>query len=1069
MFVADLHIHSKYSRATSRDLDVEHLYVWAQKKGIDLVGTGDVTHPAWVSELKAALVPDGSGLYQVRPDLARSLDPQVPAACRRPVRFVLQCEVSSIYKFGDRVRKVHNVLLFPDFDAVDRFDLKLSNLGNLESDGRPILGLDSRDVLEIALTASPDAICIPAHIWTPWFSVLGSKSGFDSLADCYRDLLPHIHAVETGLSSDPPMNWRVSSLDPFYLVSCSDAHSPDKLAREATIFDCAPSYWAILRELRAGKGVAGTIEFFPEEGKYHVDGHRKCNTRLEPEETRRLNGLCPACGKPVTVGVLNRVNELADRPAGTRGKRARNFYSLVGLDQVIAECQGTSGRGGKGVLRTYEQMLSDLGPELAILLDRPLDAFDPYGSLVRTAVQRVREGTVHLEPGFDGEFGVVRVFAPEERKASRPAALFPARGGAPAVPAGRAPLAASEPEPDGTHPAAPEPEPDGTHPAAPEPEPDGTRHAAPEPEPEVPRLLTPEQEAVVTAPAGRRVVVAGPGSGKTRTLIHRVARLLEQGAAPESVVVLTFTRKAAEEIRTRLSHKVGQALAGRIFAGTFHSYALELANRKRAREGLPRLAVCSAADRKVIEGRAQQETGERPGSPRHEAACRNLISRHGLVELDEIVSLGTAAIPESGREVPAPGFLLVDEFQDIDEAQYRFVERLAAHTHDVTVIGDPNQSIYGFRGASPAFFDRFVDGFGGQRCTLGANHRSVPQIQALSGMLMGLRPWDPALGDRASDIVLSEQPTERAEAEHVAHTVERLVGGTASFSFNSDRVESGEEAGFSFGDIAVLTRTAGMADHVTDALLRLGVPVLRHAVSPAGFQEALDLLEAGCRVAANPDDDLARLRVEEWARGVRKEVGEFSVTRLLVQLKTLGRSAPDAGRLAALLLPDRSEPETRVISESLRTALPALFETSAARTRGACSWGDMAFLLATLREEETTRAGVQRVSVLTMHASKGLEFDVVFLCGLEEGLLPYTVSGTPADPEEERRLLYVAMTRARKRLYLSWARTRSVFGRRCDQSPSRFLASISQRLSVLRREPPKPKQTRGKVVQPKLL
>ena len=292
-FHADLHVHSKYSRATSRDLDLEHLAAWAGRKGIGVVATGDFTHPAWCAELKQKLVPAEPGLYRLRDDIEQAVAQTLPPACRTPVRFMLEVEISTIYKKGDRTRKIHHLIYAPDFETVDRMSARLARIGNIASDGRPILGLDSRDLLEIALEAGPHAYLVPAHIWTPWFAALGSQSGFDSIVDCYGDLADRIFAVETGLSSDPAMNWRVSFLDRYRLTSSSDAHSPGKLGREATLFECEPDYFAIKHALESGHGYVGTVEFFPEEGKYHLDGHRKCEVRLSPKETLARGGLCP--------------------------------------------------------------------------------------------------------------------------------------------------------------------------------------------------------------------------------------------------------------------------------------------------------------------------------------------------------------------------------------------------------------------------------------------------------------------------------------------------------------------------------------------------------------------------------------------------------------------------------------------------------------------------------------------------------------------------------------------------------------------------------------------------------
>src|SRR5215470_11299683 len=415
-FHADLHVHSKYSRATSRDLDLEHLAHWAARKGIGVVATGDFTHPAWCAELKDKLVPAEPGLFRLRDDIAAGVAATLPAACRRPVRFMLEVEISTIYKKGDKTRKVHHLIYAPDFATVDRINGRLARIGNIASDGRPILGLDSRDLLEIALESDPGAYFIPAHIWTPWFASLGSQSGFDSIAECYGDLAPNIFAVETGLSSDPAMNWRVSFLDRFRLVSNSDAHSPGKLGREATAFDCELDYFAIRRALETGDGYAGTVEFFPEEGKYHLDGHRKCNMRLTPRGTIAAGGRCPACGEPVTIGVEHRVGVLADRhedgitPPATAGAVA----NLVPLPEVLSEIVA-SGPSSKAVERSYDRVIGTLGPELFVLQEAPVeDVARAASPLLAEALTRLRRGEVIREAGYDGEYGVIRLFEARE-------------------------------------------------------------------------------------------------------------------------------------------------------------------------------------------------------------------------------------------------------------------------------------------------------------------------------------------------------------------------------------------------------------------------------------------------------------------------------------------------------------------------------------------------------------------------------------------------------------------------------------------------------------------------------
>jgi DNA helicase-2/ATP-dependent DNA helicase PcrA len=418
-FYADLHIHSHYSRATSKDLDLEHLWMWAQIKGIQLVGTGDFVHPKWLKEIKEKVEPAEEGFFKLKPEYAKKVEKEVPISCRAEMRFMLSVEISNIYKRHDKVRKVHNLIYVPDFKAADQLQARLEQIGNIRSDGRPILGLDSHDLLEITLETDPKSYLIPAHIWTPWFSALGSKGGFDTMEDCFGELTKHIFAVETGLSSDPVMNWRLKQLDPFILVSNSDAHSPGKLAREATVYDTEFSYSGIYRALSdpKDKGLAGTIEFFPEEGKYHYDGHRMCKTRMHPKETIANQGLCPVCKKGVTVGVMARVEELADRPEGEKSPRARSYYNLISLAEIIGQAKGNAA-GSKGVQQIYWQLISKLGNELFILQQASVGEIARYSSnLVAEGVRRMREGKVDIAAGYDGDFGKIHLFSDQEREA----------------------------------------------------------------------------------------------------------------------------------------------------------------------------------------------------------------------------------------------------------------------------------------------------------------------------------------------------------------------------------------------------------------------------------------------------------------------------------------------------------------------------------------------------------------------------------------------------------------------------------------------------------------------------
>ncbi|MGH2452294.1 MAG: endonuclease Q family protein [bacterium] len=406
--IADLHLHSKYSRATSREMDVENLARWCKIKGISLVGTGDFTHPVWFRELRAKLKPNGRGLFTYD-----------------GMHFLLTVEVSNIYPQGGRLRKIHNLILAPSFEVVERINAVLGRFGNLMADGRPTLSLPSDKLVEYIVELSPDCLVIPAHAWTPWFSLYGSNSGFDALEDCFRDQTRHITAVETGLSSDPPMNWRLSELDQVMLMSNSDAHSPAKLGREANVFEMDSDYAELVRILRERdtSRFLYTLEFFPEEGKYHFDGHRNCNRRLSPKETKAYGGICPVCRRPLTVGVMHRVEALADREEGYVPEGAVPYRNLIPLEEIIAEAKG-AGVGTGGVREEYFRLCKEFGGEFNVLLDTPLnDLAGTASPRVVEGLRRAREGQVVIKPGYDGVFGEIHIFEGSAAPASEGEAL----------------------------------------------------------------------------------------------------------------------------------------------------------------------------------------------------------------------------------------------------------------------------------------------------------------------------------------------------------------------------------------------------------------------------------------------------------------------------------------------------------------------------------------------------------------------------------------------------------------------------------------------------------------------
>lgn len=429
-FVADFHIHSKYSRATSPLMDLENLDKWAKIKGIKVLGTGDFTHPEWLKNLEEKLEPAEAGLFCARGASALGGKPK-----DSDTRFLLTSEISCIYSKNTsagsgqdkKVRKIHILIFAPSFEIVEKINTQLAKIGNLKADGRPILGLDAKELAKIVLNASENCMVIPAHAWTPWFAIFGSKSGFNSIEECFEEYSKYIYAVETGLSADPKMFWKISKLDKITLISNSDAHSPHKIGREANVFDIEISYQGIFDAIKSKdpKKFLYTIEFFPEEGKYHYDGHRACDLSLSPQESKKYNNICPRCAKPLTIGVLNRVEELADRPEDFKPENAIPFKSLIPLQEIIAESIGKP-TISKEVVKQYNSLTANLGSEFKILLEAEREKIEK-ASLPEIAegIIRVREGKVYIEPGYDGVYGKIKIFSKSnDKKLSSQKTLF---------------------------------------------------------------------------------------------------------------------------------------------------------------------------------------------------------------------------------------------------------------------------------------------------------------------------------------------------------------------------------------------------------------------------------------------------------------------------------------------------------------------------------------------------------------------------------------------------------------------------------------------------------------------
>ncbi|AJE04455.1 UvrD-helicase domain-containing protein [Geobacter pickeringii] len=1056
-YIADLHVHSPFSRATSRECDPAGLAAWARVKGIQVVGTGDFTHPGWLARLKELFVPVEPGFFRLRDENVPSPLPGLPAA-PAPVRFMLSAEISCIYKRHGAVRKVHNLLYVPDLAAAERVSVRLAGIGNIESDGRPILGLDSRNLLEILLEAAPEGFLVPAHIWTPWFSLFGSKSGFDAVEECFGDLTPHVFALETGLSSDPEMNRMISALDRFTLISNSDCHSPGRLGREANLLATGFDFFSLrdaLKENRRDR-FRGTVEFFPEEGKYHLDGHRACGVCLEPSETRHLSGRCPVCGRPLTVGVLHRVLELADRDRPLFPEDAPEVFSMVPLPEVLGEILDV-GPASKEVARQYARLVARFGSEFAILLHASGEELAEASPLLAEAIGRIRAGRVIRHGGYDGEYGTIRVF--EEGEVARLAGqggLFgddTPRRGRKKAPAPRVPLPARQ-----------------------------EKGAAPA----VPAGPNPEQAEAIGCTDRQMLVAAGPGTGKTFTLVARLAALLERpDTVPERVWAITFTNRAAVEVRERLVRAAGAA-GERVFVGTFHSLCLGW-----LRAAAPDLAVLGEESRdrflrRLFPGLAKRERdslageiaaflhraeGEGAADAPPEPVRRYLdeLSRLALVDLDDVVPEAVRRLRRDAsfrqRICGGVAHLFVDEFQDLNASQYTLVETLGREA-EVFAIGDPDQAIYGFRGSCPAFFFRFAELPATRRLSLVRNYRSAaPIIEAASaviarnrlrsGLILTAATWG------SGSIELHRPTTATAEAEFIARRIEEFMGGTSHLSLATGR--GGERGrGRSFGEIAVLYRLTKQADELAAALERRGIPFQLVGAVPYFLGSAARGLTRFV-LAADGSREMAH-----WLALLRElsGIGAASIGRLEEALPLTG----DFFSLAAAVeLPPAAAGQAAALAQALERfretaaqdgVAPALGEAAVflgadgghpdcrrLLTLAGSFGADLSAFARHLREyaaETVYDDRAEGVALMTLHAAKGLEFPVVFLAGCEEGLLPCAL-WQDADLEEERRLFYVGMTRAREALVLTAAVERPWCGPG-ERPLSRFVAEIPEHL-----------------------
>jgi uncharacterized protein (TIGR00375 family) len=1080
-WVADLHIHSHFSMATSKECNPRNLHRWAGLKGVSLVGSGDFTHPGWRAELRENLIPAEPGFYQLK-DPA---NPEIPGGPE--VRFVVSGELSTIYKKNGRVRKVHHLIVLPSLEAADRISSKLEELGmNIRSDGRPILGLDSHHLLELVLEACPEVVFIPAHIWTPHFSVFGSNSGFDDILECYEDLTQYIFALETGLSSDPAMNWRWSALDRFTLVSNSDAHNPTNLAREANLLNGDFSYPGLKNALQDKKsgGFAGTLEFFPEEGKYHYDGHRNCEVCLKPEETIVRAGVCPVCGRKVTVGVLHRVAELADRPEGYKPDGIFPFESLVPLREIIGSAINC-GSASQKVERLYFDLLRNCGPELTILREVPLGQIAKIGGvLVAEGVRRLRAGEVSVQPGYDGAYGIISVLREDDRKALMgQAALFEPDT---AVEVKKGPLLGSIMHEIATQLGDLSIEPKSA------PQGQGSQ-------------LSPEQLEIIHTDQPVAVVIAGPGAGKTRTLVERIAYLIrERKVNPAEITGVTFTNKAAAELKQRLVALFnGDKRINRVNLGTFHSIAWRILHENP--QTIPFKLLDEFEAREIIEEVLRQN--RIPMTAREAALIISLVKNKYLWEAElaippkvvdiyqayqeslrlyqrldfDDVLIKAVNLWEEGSDWLEPvknrfNYLLVDEFQDINLVQYKLVKLWAKNNQSLMVIGDPNQSIYGFRGASADFFSKLEDDQDFPRTVsfhLGQNYRSSSLlVNAANTLIPPLYRQTVPTSDSKDPVILQlEAVDERIAARAVVDEIGDLLGGTSMLSAHGqggrkrdhpvNHIES-----YSFSDIAILYRTGKQSLALEQALMIAGLPY--RVVGPTGTLEAVTVRDflAFFRYLKTPEDLFllrTNLRQPRWGLKNRE------VNEAINLLKVPATTVPEIQLLDNLLNIDMGEETLNKLRQfygvvQYYTAqmdrnvveiiddwilrMDPIETDELEKLKKICenyrSFDELFQSLPLAAEADIFRkgsrtSGAETITLSTIHAAKGLEFPVVFIAGVEEGLIPYGTEPDPDTVNEEQRLFYVAVTRAKRRLYLVNSQFRVRFGEQTQVEVSRFL------------------------------
>ena len=966
------------------------------------------------------------------------------------VRFIFTGEISCIYKKNDRVRKVHNLIFAPDFEAVKKIQNELNKIGNIKSDGRPILGLDAKNLLDIVLNSSDRSFLVPAHIWTPWFSTLGSKSGFDSIDECYEELTDYIFAIETGLSSDPPMNWACSFLDKFTIMSNSDAHSPENLGREANIFNTELSYDSIRNALKDNKDeFLGTLEFFPQEGKYHLDGHRKCNVCWDPVESVKNNFKCPVCGRKVTLGVMYRVAELADRDIKSENSARKPFYSIIPLKEIIAEIIGTK-KTSKKVQEKYFALLKKFGSEFDILIDHSYESLLKEDELLALGIIRMRERKVYVNEGYDGEYGVIKVFNEDEIKhafiddlfiVNRQQELDPGNNNLTTysynIDIEKFKKLKSDIKEDSIF---------------------------NESNNEINNELNRSQLEAVKQISGPSLIIAGPGTGKTKTLTHKIIEFLNQGINPENILALTFSNHAAKEIRSRINELIkDKEVMDKLIISTFHAFGLLIVQENiESLERNDKYSIITLREKEIIlkdQLKVKQDkikkylknisdikqklenNNDDIEDPELRTIYNNyneILKKYNLFDFDDLLYLPVKIFKENPDILKIYQdrfkYITIDEYQDINYIQYILIKMLTGHANaNITVIGDPNQAIYGFRGADVGFINNFINDFPGSkvfyleksyRCTdniLNASRHIVAREKNDEVYLKGI--------EKGTKVIIKEFNTEKSEAEFTAREIEKMIGGLRFFSMDSGITDGDKEDHYSLSDFAVLVRINQQMGAVEKAFKDHSIPYQKVGESPFYISEPFVSLIDLIKVIVNPEFKLLnnirdRLRISE---NEKKDMEECLRKNNL-----------------SYLLKNITEKYFKEILDGYKSEYEILLELSSEYDKKPEQFINF---ISTSQGIDNLKHNVESIKLMTMHSAKGLEFNTVFIVGCNDKILPFSLfDNYDVNLEEEQRLLYVAMTRAKRYLYLTYSRSFTLFGRTMNTGRSAFLERIENEL-----------------------